>query len=144
MERKDCEMPKTTKNRDRQRSPIKLWLGITVVLVCIIYVFVGYGNQLKLDKTIDQAQSHNPEEPVMALLLFAESDAHEPSARNQAVWALGELRDPQALTGLQRLLMQVLAEPLPILSERELKKAIGKVRGDVSDPFWLLKKIFGN
>ena len=132
------------KNKDRQRSPTKLWLIITSVAVCIIYVFIGYGNQLKLDKTIDEAQSHHPEVPVMALLLYAESDAHEPSARNQAVWALGELRDRLALPGLQRLLMQSLAETLSTLSEREIKKAIGKIRGEVSDPFWLLKKIFGN
>jgi hypothetical protein len=133
-----------TKNRDRQRSPIKLWLTIALVAVVIIYIFLGYGNQMKLEKTITEAQGQHGQDPVEALLLYAESDAHRPAERNQAVWALGELRNRTALPGLQKLLMKTMGETLPVLSEPELRKAIQKVKGEVSDPFWVLKKIFGN
>jgi hypothetical protein len=61
--------------------------------------------------------------------------------RNSAIWALGQLGDPQALPILQSLYTGMIPDREPLdagISQYELKKAINLVNGgtNISAPVW--------
>lgn len=61
---------------------------------------------------------------VMALVALVQSEAHPLSERNQAVWSLGQMRDPRALPALEAAFTGKPCDHSRFLCQRELAKAI--------------------
>jgi len=128
---------------ERGAAPLKFWILITLALVLLIYLAMGWSTLREVDRITEMAQSGYGSDAVTALVAFSISEDEPVDRRNQAVWAPGELRRKEALPGLRRLLAHSLEHPHEGLSERELKKAVGKIEGEGVDPYWIIKKIFG-
>ena len=79
-----------------------------------------------------QAHPH-PGDDVAALVDFMMSDGHSLRDRNLAVWALGHLRDPQALPSFASPYTGELCVHEEFLCQYELEKAI-KLCGGTPEP----------
>jgi len=65
-----------------------------------------------------------------ALLIYLKSNTGTKRVRDIAVWALGELHAPEAEAFLDLLLGS------EDLDQYEIRKALKKIRGEISKPFW--------
>lgn len=105
-------------------------LAAAVVTVAVAGV-VGLGLFIQ-SAAHDQARAARrqfPGDEVEALLALVQSERHALSARNKAVWALGQLRDSRALAVLERYYTGGPCEHDRYLCQYELKKAIDACAG---------------
>jgi len=77
-----------------------------------------------------QAAHPHPGDDVAALLDYVQSDAHPLRQRNNAVWALGQARDPRALPVLEGYLTSGPCDHARDLCRRELGKAVALCKGE--------------
>jgi len=108
------------------------WKLLTLAaLVCLVLLGVGIslliGHQVR--GVIDIAQAAESGDSVTALLAMANSTRYPLSARNRAIWALGQLGDPRALEPLEQLSTGEECDHASDLCQHELVKAIGLCRG---------------
>jgi hypothetical protein len=79
---------------------------------------------------------------VLALIAYVESEKHTLKERNRAVWALGQLGDPRALTVLKKYYTGPPCDHEHALCQKELSKAINLCKGgtNITAIFWRNKK----
>jgi hypothetical protein len=77
-----------------------------------------------------QAAHPHPNDDVAALLDYVQSDVHPLQQRNQAVWALGQARDPRALPVLEGCVTGESCEHARDLCQHELSKAVALCMGE--------------
>jgi hypothetical protein len=77
-----------------------------------------------------QAAHPHPGDDVAALLDYVQSEAHSLSQRDQAVWALGQARDPRALAVLEGCVTGQSCDHARHLCQHELGKAIALCKGE--------------
>lgn len=112
---------------------ILLVIGAIVCGVALgIVVWQVYRSVQEYTAIAQQAHPH-PGDDVAALVAYMESDAHSLGERNHATWALGHLRDPEALPALASVYTGELCDHERGLCQYELEKAI-KLCGGVPDP----------
>jgi hypothetical protein len=80
----------------------------------------------KLDAIFEIKKSKKDTEKVQILLDFLKSPDNHPDLKDNAIWALGELKAKEALDVLESLKIDNR------ISQYELKKAILKIRGEYS------------
>lgn len=92
-----------------------------------------------LDRSTEQAQRAFPgaTSEVSALIAVMQDKAYSLRERNMAVWALGQLRDPEALPALQAVHTGEPCDHQHHLCQRELRKAIELCRGDYPNILWI-------
>ncbi len=66
---------------------------------------------------------------VESLLLLIDSDRHSLKEKNNAIWALGVLKDERALSKLESLATGEECNHAEKLCQREIKKSILKIQG---------------
>ena len=79
----------------------------------------------------DAARTGRPDELTVLIALAADEGASLRD-RNRAVWALGELRDELAIPALERLHVQEGCDHDRLVCQREVRKALAKIRGELS------------
>jgi HEAT repeat protein len=116
---------------DPSRRISWLWLAILVVALVLVAGFAGiqWSIHIGVRNASDLAVRAYPAgDRVMALVAFVESEDQPMAARNRAVWALGQLRDPRALPVLERHYTGSECDHARGLCQHELKKAIDLLR----------------
>jgi HEAT repeat protein len=90
--------------------------------------------QLALDAAVDEvaATAAPGEDRVEALIRLASAEDAPLERRNRAVWALGQLRDERALPALARLDVEGACDHSRLVCQREVRKAMAKIRGELS------------
>ena len=85
-----------------------------------------------------EAVQEQPGDQVLALMAYVESEKHSLSERNHAVWALGHLGDPRALSVLNRYFTGAPCDHEHALCQYELSKAIRLCKGgtNITALFW--------
>jgi len=109
---------------------------ILIVVVCMALRVVAGGvlrQQIKsgLDRWCRAAQAAHPHpgDDIASLLGYVPSDAHSLRGRNEAVWALGQARDPCALPILKSHSTGEPCNHAKCLCQGELSKAISLCEG---------------
>jgi hypothetical protein len=107
-----------------------VWWAIVAVVLVVLTGFAGITWSIRsgVRAATETAVQEYPGDGTLALIAFVESDDQPLSARNRAVWALGQLRDPRALPTLERHFTGEPCDHARILCQYELKKAIDLIR----------------
>ena len=129
-------MPKQIENNSAMPLTRTKSLLIGGLLIGVSLAGGGYGYlhwtiQSSLDEhsTIAQQAHPHPGDDLAALIAYLESDSHSPREKNQAVWALGQLRDSRALPALERYYTGQPCNHDEFICQRELAKAIELCQG---------------
>lgn len=118
-------------------SEIALCGGL-IVIGCIIILFAGIssGVSAEIDAICEEACAKYPGTKVEALITYLKK-TKELRKKNQAIWALGELRDKKALPILETLYTGAPCDHSRYVCQYEVKKAIKKIKGEIPNPyFW--------
>ncbi|MFC1734713.1 hypothetical protein ACFL1X_01255 [Candidatus Hydrogenedentota bacterium] len=112
-------------------KPFLVVLAITFVLSVWGIGALRWWMQSSVDELAATAQESHPDQgdDVAALIAYVESDSHDISDKNRAVWALGQLRDGRALPVLQQFFTGEECNHAQGLCQDELKKAIKLCEG---------------
>ena len=107
-----------------------VWWALGAVAVVLVAALAGITVWIRADvrAATDMAVREYPGDGTLALIAFVESDDHPLAARNRAVWALGQRRDPRALPALERQYTGGPCDHAHMLCQYELKKAIALIR----------------
>ncbi len=110
------------------------WLWLTILVVALVFAAGLAGIQWSIHVGVRNAsdlavREYPAGDRVMALVAFVESEDQPMAARNRAVWALGQLRDPRALSVLERHYTGQACDHARGLCQHELKKAIDLLHG---------------
>lgn len=114
--------------------------GLLLVVVlgvgCVLTVGLLIGHQV--DRAIDRAQQHHPGAPLDALVATATDDDIDLELRDSAIWALGQLGDPAALTTLEGLVSGERCDHANDVCQRGVRRAIEACEGawNLSAPIW--------
>jgi hypothetical protein len=112
-------------------------LGTAFLLYLIACVWIGWD----VKEQCKYAQGTYEGNCTTALMYLVKDNNQSFRNRNSAIWALGQLGDPQALPILQSLYTGMIPDREPLdagISQYELKKAINLVNGgtNISAPVW--------
>ena len=120
-----------------------LFLGIIGASVFVLFfvttcVWIGFDVKRQCR---DAKSEYGQEKCVDALILLLNDEDRGFSARNSAIWALGQLGDIKALPVLESYYTGNIPEKEPldkVISQYELKKAINLARGgtNLTAVFW--------
>jgi hypothetical protein len=118
--------------------PRWLMAGIGLLLlayggVCLV-IGAGVGDVLKT------ARRGFPGNGMAALVAMVNSSSTPLKDRNKAVWALGQLGDPQALAPLEGLVTGSPCDHAATICQYELRKAIRQCRGGVNLTRWIWRR----
>ena len=125
---------------------IIIWTLVAALLILLgsaAYTFIMIHKQVY--RVTEIARQEFGGNAVEALSSLIGSDAHGFEEKNTAIWALGQLADPEALPFLELLNSELEGDPVPFdrssgLSKYELEKAIKWCKkGNLTS--WMYKKI---
>ncbi len=109
------------------------WITVIAITFCGLFLlFAGtsfvIGRQVK--NAVSWAQESVPGDAVTALLTVVKTEDFSLSERNRAVWALGQLGDPRALSTMEGLFTGQDCNHATEICQHELSKAIKLCQGD--------------
>jgi hypothetical protein len=124
------------------------WTLLTATGVVAMVACVGVAAALSLvavrdgavRRAVHDARERFPGDDVEALIAQATAAEAPLDERNRAVWVLGELRDRRALPALRALYVQQACDHERLVCQREVRKAIAKIEGELS-PLRTLRRI---
>jgi len=118
-----------------------LKIGVIVLVVCVclagiaLVAILWHIHQSVHEYCTNAQQAHpHPGEDVSALIEFMNSDTHPLRERNLAIWTLGRLRDPRALSVLEAVYTGAPCNHDKNLCQYELEKAITLCGGAPEPP----------
>lgn len=110
-----------------------------IILTCFTLIFLGlffaWGSVMIFIKTgankfANQAVMEYQEGKTESLLMMIFDESTSIEEKNTAIWALGALKDENALSGLQKIDSMMLENEYSGISEYELNKAMLKIQGN--------------
>jgi len=107
--------------------------GTAVVTVAALGIDVWIGHDVA--DRCSKAKAVHGGDCVQALIAQLDDRTRDLRSRNDATWALGQLGDRRALPVVRKYYSGWDGEPEPpdvVLSQYELKKALGQLEGDVN------------
>lgn len=113
-------------------------IGFSMFLLFFFITSVWIGYEVKL-RCQDARREYDQTNCVSALIMQLEDEHRGFRARNDAIWALGQLGDSRALPVLEKYYTGVIPdrEPLDkVISQYELKKAVNLTSGGVNATAW--------
>lgn len=115
-------------------------IGISVFVLFFMVTCVWIGFDVKRQCS-DAKNEYNQEKCVDALIMLLNDKNRGYSARNSAIWALGQLGDVEALPVLQNYYTGNIPDREPwnnVISQYELSKAINLLNGgtNITVLFW--------
>jgi len=116
-----------------------LTIGFSLFLLFFVISCVWIGYEVK-DRCRQSQQDYHQDTCVQSMISLLEDENRSFSARNSAIWALGQLGDSSALPALQSFYTGNIPDREPInevVSQYELKKAINLINGtNLTAIFW--------
>ncbi|MBU2503042.1 hypothetical protein KJ682_17050 [bacterium] len=118
----------------QRRLGIGILLGFLVVLALVFMIVRGkMQHDLWEISSLANRAYQESDEPIEALLVWIQSPHHTLEDRNRGVWALGQIGDPRALPVLEQYYHGGECDHERELCQRELKKAISRIKGEGID-----------
>lgn len=115
--------------RNRLFSHWRLFVAGAIALCAAVLVVVALMIGQQVRGAIAQAQRKHPGGAVSALLAEAGSPSAPLVDRNRAIWALGQLGSPEALSLLKSLTADAACAHESALCQREVAKAVALCEG---------------
>ncbi len=106
--------------------------GVIAGAILVFYVGSGLGIGQQVRRCVSSAQSSGQDDPVSALMAVINSPEKTLKEKNSAVWALGQLGDPRALSLLEELQTGQNCDHESRLCQKELGKAVKLCRGEAN------------
>ena len=115
-------------------------IGMSVFALFFVITSVWIGFDVKR-QCRDAKSEYGQDKCVDALLMILNDEGRGFSARNSAIWALGQLGDEKALPVLQSYYTGIIPDKEPldgVISQYELKKAVNLTSGgkNLTAIFW--------
>jgi len=123
---------------------IKEYIGRFVILLIIMVLIAFLGSIMSIgagvSKYCKEAQNYHKGDCVQALITYIDSNEHDLSTKNKAVWALGQLGDERALPVLRKYYTGMPCDHERYLCQYELEKAIKwcETKNNLLGPLWRL------
>ena len=113
--------------------------AVSAFIALFIVTSLSIGNSV--EKNCQMAQDKYPDNCTQALISYLQDKDNSYRSRNSAIWALGQLGDPQATKVLQSYYTGTVPPRESLdqdLSQLELKKAIKLTKGGINltRPIW--------
>jgi hypothetical protein len=80
-----------------------------------------------------------PADKTAALMSYLGRNDIDFAEKNRVIWVLGELRDDGALAALRALHGSLDCDHQRLVCQREVRKAISKIEGNMPNPFFWQK-----
>ena len=108
-----------------------MMFGYFAIAAGIIITVWGAMASIKIaaDNIGENAANAFHKDKVESLLLLIDSDQHSLREKNDAIWALGVLKDKRALSKLESLATGEPCDHAKKVCQRELEKSILKIKG---------------
>ncbi len=115
-------------------------IGLSIFILFFVVTCVWIGFDVKR-QCVDAKSEYGQEKCVDALITLLNDENRGFSARNSAIWALGQLGDAKATPALESYYTGIIPEREPLdgaISQYELKKAINLASGgkNITAIFW--------
>jgi hypothetical protein len=115
-------------------------IGVSIFALFFVVSSVWIGFDVK-KQCRDAKNEYGQEKCVDALITLLNDEDRGFSARNSAIWALGQLGDDKALPVLQHYYTGIIPDKEPlngVISQYELKKAVNLTSGgkNITSIFW--------
>ena len=110
---------------------VLLIVSVTALLIAYAGIRIWIGSDL--DEVISEATRQYEGDSVEALISYLESDDQSLVEKNNAIWALGKLRDERALPALDKLVVGDECNHSEYVCQRTLSTAINTIRGEQVD-----------
>lgn len=110
----------------------KIFVIISIVLVFgLTGIYTGLRIWIKsdVDQVCDSAMNQYEGDKIEALISVLKSNTQSLMAKNDAIWALGHLKDKRALPVLKEIQTGTDCDHSRFVCQRELNKAIGYMEG---------------
>lgn len=110
-------------------------VSLAIVLCCAVIIWIGY----EVVSACRSAQQQYEGDCVEALASVVRDEGQSFTARNDAIWALGQLGDARALPTLEEFYSGEMPEREPwdkTLSQYELQKALALLQGGSNYLAW--------
>ena len=106
--------------------------GLLILFLLVAGTFIGLKVRInsQAGQLADEAALLFQKDRTEALLALIASNDHSLPEKNNAIWALGVLKDEKALPALESLLTGKECRHDSELCQYEIQKAIGKIKGD--------------
>ncbi|MCP3929556.1 MAG: hypothetical protein GY705_10685 [Bacteroidetes bacterium] len=108
-----------------------IFLGLSLLAICMVLAYTGIRIWIKTDvnKICKIATHQYSGDKVEALTVLLQSDKQSLKEKNQAIWALGELKDERAVSLLKKLRNGEECDHSKFVCQYELDKALQKIEG---------------
>lgn len=130
-------------NELKMNSKIKrvLIIAFTIALFGLIFLYIGLRVWIWTDasKYAEKVSLQFKTDKTEALLMLINSEEHTLKEKNKAIWALGVLKEKNALPKLEMLYTGIECRHDSAICQYELYKAIHKIKGDFRGS-WQAKK----
>ena len=105
--------------------------GWIAVFLGLVITFWGVVSSMKMaaNDIGENAANAFHKDKVESLLLLIDSDKHSLKEKNDAIWALGVLKDRRALSKLESLASGSKSDQAEKLCLSEIEKSISKIKG---------------
>lgn len=129
-------MPPEVKTSDLKKVFISI-LGVSLVLILFSYAILSWQRYTTIGDVTAKAQQKFPGDRIESLIAYLNSDFTNLEEKTQVIWVLGELRDGKAILALQALSHAGHCDHSKYVCQRELLKALRKIKGETFNPyFW--------
>ena len=126
-----CNIPNTIAVKNKK---IKQFILRTFVIVFAALIIVYAGLRVWIwndaNKIAKEASEHFNTDKTTALLLFVDSEEFTFKEKNKAIWAMGVLKEKEALPKLEMMYTGKNCNHDSAICQYELFKAIHKIKGD--------------
>jgi hypothetical protein len=118
------------------RKLIASALVIIVIGALTFYGVLSWQRYEAIRDVLAKAQAERAGGRIEALTSYLGSADVDLEEKNRVIWVLGELRDERAIGMLRRLHVAQTCDHSRFVCQREVRKAIAKVNGEVPNPFF--------
>lgn len=121
------------------KTLIKSVLIVAFIAAITVYGGLSWQRFRTIQSLSEKAQEENQGSRIDALCAYLNASDVSLEEKNQVIWVLGELRDPNAIPTLNSLATSEVCDHKQYVCQTEVQKAIRKIRGDIPNPFFWQK-----
>ncbi len=122
-------------NNSKVKRGLIISLIFCVSLIGITYVSIKIWFKSEIKQISNYAMVHYPGDKIEALISLSQDKTQELKIRNNAIWALGKIRDTRSIPALKGLQTGKPCDHTGLVCQRELEKAILTLEGKQIDLF---------
>ena len=115
------------------KRTLKIGFILLILVLGSSYVGLRVWFKADIDQICDNAMKQYDGDKIEALISVLNSDQQDLTTKNSAIWALGKLRNENALPTLRNLQTNEVCDHSRNVCQRELEKAILNLEGKSID-----------